>query len=173
MSIDPAAIEMLQVADERGIETMFHRAETGSICPTGAEGGCCKVCYMGPCRFIGKDKNEKRGVCGATLGTVVARNYLRECAGGASAHADHGRDIAHTLLLIGRGEAKDYKHQGPRQAAQGRRLLQHRHGGQGRSATGARGGDGGPQRLWPAGGLPDLRPTALPRSARSCGTSWV
>ncbi len=80
-SIDPAAIEMLKVADERGIETMFHRAETGSICPTGAEGGCCKVCYMGPCRFIGKDKNEKRGVCGASLGTVVARNYLRECAG--------------------------------------------------------------------------------------------
>ena len=104
---------MLKVADERGIETMFHRAETGSICPTGAEGGCCKVCYMGPCRFIGKDKNEKRGVCGASLGTVVARNYLRECAGGASAHADHGRDIAHTLLLIGRGEAADYKIKDP------------------------------------------------------------
>ena len=112
-SIDPAAIEMLQVADERGIETMFHRAETGSICPTGAEGGCCKVCYMGPCRFIGKDKNEKRGVCGASLGTVVARNFLRECAGGASAHADHGRDIANTLLMIGKGETSDYRVKDP------------------------------------------------------------
>jgi len=29
-------------------------------------------------------------------------------AGGAAAHSDHGRDVAHTFLLMARGEAKDY-----------------------------------------------------------------
>jgi anaerobic carbon-monoxide dehydrogenase catalytic subunit len=108
-SIDPAAIEMLKIAEERNISTMFSRVETSSICPTGNEGACCKVCYMGPCRFIGKDKEEKVGVCGATLGTVAARNYIRSCAGGASAHADHGRTIAETLLNAARGHAGDYR----------------------------------------------------------------
>ena len=34
------------------------------------------------------------------LATVAARNYIRSCAGGASAHADHGRGIAYTLLAV-------------------------------------------------------------------------
>jgi len=29
-------------------------------------------------------------------------------AGGAAAHSDHGRDVAHTFLLMAKGEAKDY-----------------------------------------------------------------
>ena len=73
-SIDPAAQEMLRVADERGISTMFSRADDTKACPIGAEGACCKICFMGPCRFVGKDKEEKTGVCGATLATVAARN---------------------------------------------------------------------------------------------------
>src|SRR5665648_710598 len=97
-SMDPAAQEMLKVAEEKGISTMFSRVdEKGKYCSVGGEGACCKICFMGPCRFTGQNKDEKRGVCGATLGTVAARNYLRSCAGGASAHADHGRDMAKTL----------------------------------------------------------------------------
>lgn len=107
-SIDPAAQEMLKIAAEKGISTMFSRVDELKACPTGAEGACCKVCYMGPCRFLGKDKESKRGICGATLGTVAARNYLRSCAGGASAHADHGRTIAETLLGVSRGDTQDY-----------------------------------------------------------------
>ena len=112
-SIDPAALEMLEIAQERGISTMFSRVDEVSACPIGAEGACCKVCFMGPCRFIGKDKEEKHGVCGASLATVAARNYIRSCAGGASAHADHGRGIALALLAVARGETKDYRIKDP------------------------------------------------------------
>ncbi len=107
-SIDPAALEMLKVAEEKGISTMFSRVDEVSACPIGAEGACCKVCFMGPCRFIGKDKEEKHGVCGASLATVAARNYIRSCAGGASAHADHGRTIVETLLAVARKQTPDY-----------------------------------------------------------------
>jgi carbon-monoxide dehydrogenase catalytic subunit len=60
---------------------------------------------MGPCRLIGK---TERGVCGATLDTVVARNFARAVAAGASAHSDHGRDLAYTLLEAVEGHAPDY-----------------------------------------------------------------
>src|SRR5665811_215890 len=99
-SIDPAANELLEYADGEGISTMFSRAEEIKACNIGAEGACCKVCFMGPCRFTGKDKEEKTGVCGATLATVAARNYIRSAAGGASAHADHGRGIAMALRAV-------------------------------------------------------------------------
>lgn len=112
-SIDPAALEMLQIAEERGISTMFSRVDEVSACPIGAEGACCKVCFMGPCRFVGKEKEEKHGVCGANLATVAARNFIRSCAGGAAAHADHGRTIAETLLMVGKGEAADYRIKDP------------------------------------------------------------
>jgi carbon-monoxide dehydrogenase catalytic subunit len=112
-TIDPAAEEMLARAEELGIDTMFTRVDSASYCPVGGEGACCKVCYMGPCRFLGKDKEEKVGVCGASLATVAARNYIRACAGGASAHADHGRTIAETLLAVGQGEMPDYRVKDP------------------------------------------------------------
>src|SRR5660398_170649 len=108
-SIDPAANELLEYADAEGISTMFSRAEEIKACNIGAEGACCKVCFMGPCRFTGKDKEEKTGVCGATLATVAARNYIRSAAGGASAHADHGRGIAMTLLVVGRVQTREYQ----------------------------------------------------------------
>lgn len=112
-SIDPAANELLEYADAEGISTMFSRAEEIKSCNIGAEGACCKICFMGPCRFTGKDKEEKTGVCGATLATVAARNYIRSCAGGASAHADHGRGIAMALLAVARGETQDYQIKDP------------------------------------------------------------
>jgi carbon-monoxide dehydrogenase catalytic subunit len=49
---------------------------------------------MGPCRISGKDKENKRGVCGATIDTIAARNFVRAVAGGSAAHSDHGRDVA-------------------------------------------------------------------------------
>ena len=65
---------------------------------------------MGPCRFTGKNAEEEgRGVCGATLGTVAARNMLRMIAAGTAAHSDHARDMALTLLAVANGETKDFK----------------------------------------------------------------
>jgi len=60
---------------------------------------------MGPCRLVGK---AERGVCGATIDTVAAHNFARAVAAGASAHSDHGRGLAYTLLEAVEGHAPDY-----------------------------------------------------------------
>jgi carbon-monoxide dehydrogenase catalytic subunit len=105
-SIDPAAIEMLEIAQEAGLDTAFDRADRVKPCPIGADGACCKICSMGPCRLVGK---VKEGVCGATLATVAARNFARQVAGGTSAHSDHGRDLAFTLIAVAKGEGQGYQ----------------------------------------------------------------
>jgi carbon-monoxide dehydrogenase catalytic subunit len=46
--------------------------------------------------------------------TVVARNFARMVAAGASAHSDHGRDLAYTLLEAVEGHAPDYGVRDPR-----------------------------------------------------------
>ncbi len=102
VSIDPTTDAMLSVAMSCEVDTVFSRAEAMKPCPIGAEGACCNLCGMGPCRISGKDKENKRGVCGATLETISARNFLRMVAAGAAAHSDHGRDAA--LMLKGVAE---------------------------------------------------------------------
>ena len=105
-TIDPAALQVLQIAEEQNISTVFSRAAAITPCPIGSDGACCKICSMGPCRLVGR---TTRGVCGATLATVAARNYARMCAGGASAHSDHGRDLAFTLIGVGEGTTDGYE----------------------------------------------------------------
>ncbi len=105
-SIDPAIVEMLQIAQAEGISTAFDRAERTAPCPIGHTGNCCRNCFMGPCRLVGK---TTEGVCGATLETVVARNFARWVAAGAAAHSDHGRGMVLTLLAAAKGEAPDFK----------------------------------------------------------------
>jgi carbon-monoxide dehydrogenase catalytic subunit len=109
-SIDPAAQEMLILADELGLETAFSRADQMAPCPIGSENACCSVCFMGPCRLV---KEGQTGVCGATKDTVAARNFARAIAAGAAAHSDHGRDLALTLLAAAKGEAQGYKIRDP------------------------------------------------------------
>jgi len=105
-SIDPAVIQLQELAEQACYPTVFNRAADLKPCPIGNTGACCKVCAMGPCRLVGK---TDRGVCGATLATVVARNYARMVAAGASAHSDHGRDLARTLIAVGKGQAEGYR----------------------------------------------------------------
>lgn len=108
-SATPAAEKLIVWSEEQKIETCFDRAEKMKPCPIGAEGACCKVCHMGPCRLVGKNAEEEaRGVCGATLPTVAARNMLRMIAAGTSAHSDHARGMVETLLAVANGEAKDF-----------------------------------------------------------------
>ncbi len=104
-SIDPAAQQMLARADEMGIGTAFTRANDMLACPIGADGMCCKICGMGPCRLT---KDGQTGVCGATLDTIQARNFIRAIASGAAAHSDHGRDMAFTLKAVANDEAEGY-----------------------------------------------------------------
>lgn len=103
---DPASVEALIKAEREGVETCFARLNTqGSPCAIGKEGLCCRICYMGPCRIT---KKSPRGVCGADADTVVARNLLREVAGGTAAHSDHGRHLCLLLKRAARGESRDY-----------------------------------------------------------------
>ena len=104
-SIDPAAQEMLIRADKLGIGTAFSRADAMSPCNIGSSGMCCKLCGMGPCRLT---KDGQTGVCGATIDTIQARNFIRSIAAGAAAHSDHGRDMAFTLKAVANGETEGY-----------------------------------------------------------------
>jgi len=116
-SIDPATIEMIEKAAADGVRTVFDRADKMKACPIGAEGSCCSICGMGPCRVPlprGKEetpeqKKLRTGVCGATAETISARNFLRKIAAGSASHGDHGREVAKIFLATARGEAKDFE----------------------------------------------------------------
>jgi len=102
---DPASMALLECACRLDVETCFSRADALAPCNIGSQGLCCRNCAMGPCRLVGR---HDRGVCGATIDTIVARNFARGVAAGASAHSDHGRDLAYTLLEAVEGHAPDY-----------------------------------------------------------------
>ncbi len=105
-TVDPSVTEMLEQAREQNISTPFDRAEVTKPCPIGRDGACCKHCFMGPCRLVGK---TTVGICGATIDTITARNLTRAIAGGAAAHSDHGRSIAQTLLAVAEGKAPGFE----------------------------------------------------------------
>ena len=108
-SIDKATQEVLKQAEKDSFELTWDRLEKMQPqCGFGELGLCCTNCHMGPCRIDPFGEGPRVGVCGADADTIVARNLLRHIAIGASAHSDHGRDVAHTLALVGKGEAQDY-----------------------------------------------------------------
>ena len=104
-----ASLEMIRKSREEEMETAFDRVEKQKGCAFGEAGSCCRICNMGPCRINPKKPDESRGVCGANMDTIVARNFARMVAGGASAHSDHGRAVAETLIMAAKGEATDYE----------------------------------------------------------------
>ena len=113
-SADSLAEQVLAWAKETGKETAFDRADKLKACPVGHSGACCKICFMGPCRLVGKNADtEAEGVCGATLPVVSTRNLLRNVAAGTAAHSDHARDMAATLKAVATGEAKDFQIKDP------------------------------------------------------------
>ena len=87
-SVDPATVELLEKAEKDNVSTAFFRADTMKPCPIGVEESCCKICAMGPCRMPrskkGGEEKERVGVCGATIDTVVARNFARKIAAGTA-----------------------------------------------------------------------------------------
>ncbi|MBU2534784.1 MAG: anaerobic carbon-monoxide dehydrogenase catalytic subunit [Chloroflexota bacterium] len=116
-SVDAATNEMIQKAGEEGVRTVFDRAESTKPCPIGAEGSCCSICSMGPCRVplpkgreeTPEEKKKRTGVCGATAETIAARNFLRKIAAGAAAHSDHGRRMTEVFLLAAKGETPEFQ----------------------------------------------------------------
>jgi len=118
-TVDPASQKMLEEAEKQGIKTAWDRYDSQQPqCGFGQLGICCRICNMGPCRIDPFGEGAQKGVCGASADTIVARNLLRMIASGASAHSDHGRDIAHTLLLASEGHAHDYKISDPEKLSQ-------------------------------------------------------
>jgi len=107
---DAASQQALQAAAAREMLTALDRFEQQQPgCRFGRDGICCRLCNMGPCRAQTTAKGTKVGVCGANADTIAARNLIRMVAAGSAAHSDHGRDVAHTFLLMAEGKAKDYK----------------------------------------------------------------
>ena len=102
ISVDKAVCYVIENTDKE-VSTVFDRAQSMKPCPIGSgiSGICCKNCSMGPCRV----REGKTGLCGATLSTIAARNFARHVAAGASAHSDHGRDMAHMLGLVAEDKA--------------------------------------------------------------------
>jgi anaerobic carbon-monoxide dehydrogenase catalytic subunit len=104
---DPASMQVLDKAATECIETCYDRmGQQKNQCKFGKTGICCRICHMGPCRIT---KKAPRGVCGADVDTIVARNYLREVVGGTAAHSDHGRHLVLRLKKVALGEGGGYE----------------------------------------------------------------
>ncbi|MFH2092493.1 MAG: anaerobic carbon-monoxide dehydrogenase catalytic subunit [Pseudomonadota bacterium] len=108
LTICKATQQMLEKARRDGVTIALDRGYDMKPCPIGAESACCKHCYMGPCRLNPKDPYKKVGVCGATIDTIMARNFGRNVAAGSASHNDHGRHILGLFRGIIDGKIKDF-----------------------------------------------------------------
>ena len=104
------AQQLAATASETGIETISDRYEmTQPQCGFGELSICCRNCLQGPRRIDPFGGKPNKGICGARDYTIVARNLIRNIAGGAAAHSGHGRHIAETMLKTIEGKAPAYK----------------------------------------------------------------
>ncbi len=111
---DPGATEMLKLAQEQKIETVFDRVVAQQPqCQFGYKGVCCRICISGPCRVKADDGPASKGICGATAYTIVSRNLVRLIAGGAASHSEHSRHVLHTAHAMTEGHAPDYQIKSP------------------------------------------------------------
>ncbi len=104
-----ATLQMLEKAKRDGVETAFDRSVSMKACPIGADSACCKHCSMGPCRLSSKDPYGKVGVCGATIDTIMARNFARMVASGSASHTDHGMAMLDVFREVVHGNITDYQ----------------------------------------------------------------
>lgn len=113
-SLDRAVQEMLQRSAELGIDTVWDRYEKMlPQCGFGDTGLCCRHCLQGPCRINPFGEEPKVGICGATADVMVARGIDRAIAAGTAAHSGHAKHLAHTMLKMAEGKAKDYSIKDP------------------------------------------------------------
>ena len=113
VTICEATAQMLRKAEKDGVETAFHRAAAMKACPIGADSACCKHCSMGPCRLSSKDPYGKVGVCGATIDTIMSRNFARMVAAGGASHTDHGMCMLDMFREVVNGNIKDFSIKDP------------------------------------------------------------
>ena len=108
LTICDATAQMMIKAKKDGVETAFDRALNMKACPIGKDSACCKHCAMGPCRLNAKDPYGKVGVCGATIDTIMARNFARMVAAGTACHNDHGMAMLDIFRDVVNGENDEY-----------------------------------------------------------------
>lgn len=104
-----ATAQMIAKARKDGVELNFDRAANMKPCPIGSDSACCKHCYMGPCRLNSRDPYGKVGVCGATIDTIMARNFARAVAAGSAAHTDHGMAMLELFRDVVDGKILNYE----------------------------------------------------------------
>ena len=109
VTICESTAQMLEKAKRDGVETAFDRAANMKACPIGADSACCKHCSMGPCRLNAKSPYDKVGVCGATIDTIMARNFARMVAAGGASHTDHGMSMLDLFREVVNGKILDYE----------------------------------------------------------------
>jgi carbon-monoxide dehydrogenase catalytic subunit len=108
-SIDPAVQEMIAKAESMNVATVWDRYEAMQPqCGFGDTGLCCRNCLQGPCRIDPFGDGPDTAICGASADVMVARGLDRAIAAGTAAHSGHARHLAHTLLKMAEGKAKDY-----------------------------------------------------------------
>ncbi|PWR76324.1 anaerobic carbon-monoxide dehydrogenase catalytic subunit [Methanospirillum stamsii] len=109
-AMDRTDQEIITKTIEEGVETAWDRfALQQPQCGFGQLGVCCNNCAMGPCRIDPFGGKTSRGVCGADVDTIVARNLLDDLCVGAAAHSDHGREVVEVLLETAEGKAQGYQ----------------------------------------------------------------
>ncbi|MGD9200100.1 MAG: anaerobic carbon-monoxide dehydrogenase catalytic subunit [Chitinispirillia bacterium] len=109
-SADPAVQFALKQARMENVETIWDRLEAmHPQCGFGELGICCRNCLMGPCRIDVFGEGARKGICGASADTIVARNLLRMLIAGASAHSEHATHQIHLLKKVVEGEVTDYR----------------------------------------------------------------
>lgn len=108
--LDEATRKGLKRAEEVGATNVWERFEAMQPqCGFGKLGLCCNNCNLGPCRIDPFGMGAGSGVCGADADVIAARNLARRAAAGSACHSDHGRHMAHALLLLAKGEASSYQ----------------------------------------------------------------
>jgi carbon-monoxide dehydrogenase catalytic subunit len=108
--LDESTKPFMEITLQEGIETAWDRLEKQQPqCGFGQLGVCCNRCTMGPCRIDPFEGGPERGVCGADVDLITARNFLDDLATGAAAHSDHGREVVETLLMTSEGKAQGYE----------------------------------------------------------------
>jgi carbon-monoxide dehydrogenase catalytic subunit len=113
LTICDSTAQMITKARNDGVELLFDRANAMKACPIGEKSACCKNCSMGPCRMNVNSPYDRVGVCGATVDTIVARNFGRMVAAGTAAHTDHGMGMLELFRDVINGKVTDFSIQDP------------------------------------------------------------
>ncbi len=113
-TIDPAALEMLDVAKAEGVTTYFDRfAAQQPQWQFGCKGICCRFRMVGPRASRGRRDRLPRVPAASTTGPWPPVRPARCSLTGASAHSEHGHHSTETMHKCAEGHAPDYEIKDP------------------------------------------------------------